>query len=177
MPDFCVHRLRRSVSLTAIAAMASAFGWTGVVAAQPYPARPITMIVPFPAGGATDTLARYTPNIPTADEAGLNGCLAVVWSVGAEGHAKGHCPKAECDNAAGARRFLGRKGLCRARHRFRFLISNHRKRCARFRKPRASDGGRSSSHSALRANEARVNGDINLPNPRAKAAAGLPRRP
>jgi len=34
---------------------------TGVanVCAQPYPARPITMIVPFPAGGATDTLARF----------------------------------------------------------------------------------------------------------------------
>src|SRR5690242_10847078 len=59
MPEFCVHRLRRSVSLTAIAGMALAFGWTGIVAAQPYPARPITMIVPFPAGGATDTLARY----------------------------------------------------------------------------------------------------------------------
>ena len=27
--------------------------------AEDYPARPITMIVPFPAGGATDTLARY----------------------------------------------------------------------------------------------------------------------
>ncbi|WP_298258813.1 tripartite tricarboxylate transporter substrate-binding protein [Bradyrhizobium sp.] len=35
------------------------FGSAGGVAAQSYPARPITMIVPFPAGGATDTLARF----------------------------------------------------------------------------------------------------------------------
>src|SRR6202046_4363715 len=34
-------------------------GWTGAAVAQVYPSRPITMIVPFPAGGATDTLARY----------------------------------------------------------------------------------------------------------------------
>src|SRR5947207_11574770 len=34
-------------------------GWSGMGAAQTYPARPITMIVPFPAGGATDTLARF----------------------------------------------------------------------------------------------------------------------
>lgn len=27
--------------------------------AQNYPAHPVTMIVPFPAGGATDTLARF----------------------------------------------------------------------------------------------------------------------
>ena len=34
-------------------------GWAGIAVAQGYPTRPITMIVPFPAGGATDTLARF----------------------------------------------------------------------------------------------------------------------
>jgi tripartite-type tricarboxylate transporter receptor subunit TctC len=33
--------------------------WNGSALAQDYPTRPITMIVPFPAGGATDTLARF----------------------------------------------------------------------------------------------------------------------
>jgi tripartite-type tricarboxylate transporter receptor subunit TctC len=33
--------------------------WSGLAVAQDYPVRPITMIVPFPAGGATDTLARF----------------------------------------------------------------------------------------------------------------------
>jgi tripartite-type tricarboxylate transporter receptor subunit TctC len=33
--------------------------WNGEAAAQAYPSRPINMIVPFPAGGATDTLARF----------------------------------------------------------------------------------------------------------------------
>ena len=41
-------------ALAVIAGLAPA-----IAAAQDYPARPITMIVPFPAGGATDTLARY----------------------------------------------------------------------------------------------------------------------
>jgi tripartite-type tricarboxylate transporter receptor subunit TctC len=45
--------------LTAMLAAVFAVAWTGLVAAQPYPARTIIMIVPFPAGGATDTLARY----------------------------------------------------------------------------------------------------------------------
>ena len=46
-------------SLRVIVAAIFTLGWTGIVAAQPYPVRTITMIVPFPAGGATDTLARY----------------------------------------------------------------------------------------------------------------------
>ena len=43
---------------TAIAA-AIWLGCGGIANAEEYPARPITMIVPFPAGGATDTLARF----------------------------------------------------------------------------------------------------------------------
>src|SRR5450755_4294745 len=44
--------------LTTIAAILSLAG-VGTAAAENYPARNITMIVPFPAGGATDTLARF----------------------------------------------------------------------------------------------------------------------
>jgi tripartite-type tricarboxylate transporter receptor subunit TctC len=33
--------------------------WNGAAGAQDYPTRPITMIVPFPAGGPTDTVARF----------------------------------------------------------------------------------------------------------------------
>ncbi len=45
--------------LTAIIAALLGLGWTGIAAAQNYPTRAVTMIVPFPAGGATDTLARF----------------------------------------------------------------------------------------------------------------------
>jgi tripartite-type tricarboxylate transporter receptor subunit TctC len=44
-----------TVMITTLVCLASA----GMAAAQNYPTRQITMIVPFPAGGATDTLARF----------------------------------------------------------------------------------------------------------------------
>lgn len=49
--------MRRWLALTIV--MLVGFGWSSLAAAQDYPARPITMIVPFPAGGSTDTVARF----------------------------------------------------------------------------------------------------------------------
>src|ERR1700688_2285290 len=45
--------------LTVIVAALLALGWSGIAAAQGYPTRAMTMIVRSPAGGATDTLARF----------------------------------------------------------------------------------------------------------------------
>jgi tripartite-type tricarboxylate transporter receptor subunit TctC len=45
--------------LTVLATILLGLAPAGIAAAQTYPARPVTMIVPFPAGGATDTLARF----------------------------------------------------------------------------------------------------------------------
>src|SRR5258708_16558463 len=44
---------------TVMVATLVGLAWAGMAAAQNYPTRAMTMIVPFPAGGATDTLARF----------------------------------------------------------------------------------------------------------------------
>src|ERR1700754_5099185 len=49
--------MRKALGL--IAAVLVALGMSGIAGAEDYPSRPITLIVPFPAGGATDTLARF----------------------------------------------------------------------------------------------------------------------
>src|SRR5262245_61925262 len=51
-----VNPRRRCLQLAAVAAMLGAA--MGLAEGQVYPSRPITMVVPFPAGGAATTLAR-----------------------------------------------------------------------------------------------------------------------
>ena len=43
----------------ALTVFAGALAFSAAAAAQSYPSRPITIIVPFPPGGATDVLARF----------------------------------------------------------------------------------------------------------------------
>src|SRR5215470_16367726 len=45
--------------LGAVIAVLVGLGCCSIASAEDYPTRPITMIVPFPAGGATDTVARF----------------------------------------------------------------------------------------------------------------------
>src|SRR5580692_6835720 len=49
----------RGLAVATVIGLLSALAPGGMAGAQDYPTRPITMIVPFPAGGATDTLARF----------------------------------------------------------------------------------------------------------------------
>lgn len=52
--------------LVAALACAAISGHSAAVSAQVYPSRPITIIVPFPAGGPTDTIARIVSEVMSA---------------------------------------------------------------------------------------------------------------
>jgi tripartite-type tricarboxylate transporter receptor subunit TctC len=53
-------RTTKRTSRTIVAALLSVVGLANIkpVSAQNYPSRPITMVMPFPAGGPTDTVGR-----------------------------------------------------------------------------------------------------------------------
>jgi tripartite-type tricarboxylate transporter receptor subunit TctC len=68
--------MRKLLTVTIVALLGLA--WDGIAVAQDYPARPITMVVPFPAGGATDTLARYLAE----QMRGLLGQPVIIENVG-----------------------------------------------------------------------------------------------
>ena len=50
-----MKKLSCAIAIAILAGIVSA-------AAQTYPSRPITMIVPYPPGGPTDTLGEFWPN-------------------------------------------------------------------------------------------------------------------
>src|SRR5438132_10068278 len=98
-------------ALGALAAVASAF-------AQNYPTRPITMIVPFAAGGATDTLGRLLGErmrtalgqpIIIENVAGAAGSIGVgraaraAAASGQRGHSKGRAPDTRPEPGSSAR--------------------------------------------------------------------------
>jgi tripartite-type tricarboxylate transporter receptor subunit TctC len=64
--------------LICVAAVIAALAGIGTASAQNYPTRPITMIVPFPAGGATDVIAR----IMAERMRGLLGQPIIIENVG-----------------------------------------------------------------------------------------------
>jgi tripartite-type tricarboxylate transporter receptor subunit TctC len=64
-----------------IAALAACMGWTGTATAQNYPNRPLTMVIPFAAGGPTDVLGRTMAQRMTE----ILGQQVVVENVGGAG--------------------------------------------------------------------------------------------
>ncbi|QRG08468.1 tripartite tricarboxylate transporter substrate binding protein BugD [Xanthobacter dioxanivorans] len=71
--------------LSAVLAFAAALGLSTVAGAQTYPSRPITMIVPFAAGGPTDTVARLVAESMSK----TLGQQVIVENVGGAGGTRG----------------------------------------------------------------------------------------
>ena len=87
----------RCLLRTCLAASIAWFGFVSGAAAQPYPSKPIRLIVPFPAGGATDAAARELAeglapllgqSVVVENRPGADGVIAAqaVLSAKADGH-------------------------------------------------------------------------------------------
>lgn len=100
----------KTMTIAATAALASfALALPGVILAKEYPARPITIMVPFGAGGSTDTMARATAreleeilgvNIPVKNVGGGAGTIgsAQIARARADGYTVGVIPAAPLVN-------------------------------------------------------------------------------
>ncbi|MFG1191913.1 tripartite tricarboxylate transporter substrate binding protein BugD [Xanthobacter flavus] len=71
--------------LSAALALAAAIGFSAAATAQDYPTRPITMVVPFAAGGPTDTVARLVAESMSK----TLGQQVIVENVGGAGGTRG----------------------------------------------------------------------------------------
>ena len=91
-----IERLNRGLLAAGFVAVGIAVaGSAAPVQAQDYPSRPITMIVPFPAGGATDTVARI---VADRMHTSLGQAVVIENVVGASGSiAAGRAARAQPD--------------------------------------------------------------------------------
>ncbi|HSV53521.1 MAG TPA: tripartite tricarboxylate transporter substrate binding protein, partial [Burkholderiaceae bacterium] len=69
MPFLSSSSLRRRSVLTAVAAVAAfaALGSAPAIASEPFPSKPITLVLPFPPGGSFDPIFRALANAASQD--------------------------------------------------------------------------------------------------------------
>src|SRR5262249_2887278 len=108
--------IRRKNMMRALTIVAALMLGLTAASAQDYPTRPITMIVPFPAGGPTDTVARVTAQ----EMSKLLGQQIVVENIGGAGGTLG-AARAARSAPAGCTRLIHHLGLASAATLYRKL--------------------------------------------------------
>ncbi|MDB5614202.1 MAG: tripartite tricarboxylate transporter substrate binding protein BugD, partial [Devosia sp.] len=73
--------MKKTVITLAASMLAAGLTFSGAAMAQDYPTKPITVVVPFSAGGPTDTVARLIAEVMS----GELGQQVVVQNVGGAG--------------------------------------------------------------------------------------------